>query len=333
MRFLVVGLGSMGRRRIRNLHALGYREIAGFDVNSIRAGQVSGEFEIEIFDNFDEAIRIFRPVALIMSTSPDEHVGYLEFAVSKRLSCFVEASVVDSEGIKAVAMAAHAAGVLVAPSCTMKFYMRPSHVKRLIQDGLIGKPLAFSYHIGQWLPNWHPWESITDYYVSKRGTGGCREIVPFELTWLIDIFGFPEPISCFKGKVSDLEADIDDIYSFVLKYPEGVVGSILIEVLSQPHSSRELRVVGSKGILVMSSDEDCVRYSNSDQSEWVRFGTRGKTFESGYIYPEEPYINELNAFITAVQQDQPLEFPNTLLMDSKILDLLEELEQLASSEK
>ena len=31
MRFLIVGLGSMGKRRIRNLRALGETEIAGFD--------------------------------------------------------------------------------------------------------------------------------------------------------------------------------------------------------------------------------------------------------------------------------------------------------------
>jgi len=333
VRFLVIGLGSMGRRRIRNLRALGHDDIAGFDIDARRVRQVSSELNIEVFNEFGEAIREFDPEALIVSTSPEAHLDYLDFAVAQRLSCFVEASVVDPDGLKKVAMAADKVGVLVAPSCTMKFFGGPTRVCQLIQDGVIGKPLTFSYHTGQWLPDWHPWESIKDYYVSSRSTGGCREIVPFELTWLNGIFGFPEPISCFKSKLSQLDADIDDVYSFVLKYPGNLVGSILIEVLSQPQPSRELRIVGSEGVLVMSLDENCVRYSNSDQSGWIRFDTRGQTFESGCVNPEEPYIDELHAFITAILKGQPFEFPNTLSMDCKILELLEEIEQLARVEE
>ncbi len=333
MRFLVIGLGSMGRRRIRNLRALGHVDIAGFDIDASRGSQVSNELSIEVFNEFREAIREFDPEALIVSTSPEAHIGYLDFAVAQRLNCFVEASVVDPDGLKKVAVAADKAGVLVAPSCTMKFSRGPNRVHQLIQDGVIGKPLVFFYHTGQWLPDWHPWESIADYYVSTRSTGGCREIVPFELTWLNDIFGFPEPISCFKSKLSQLDADIDDVYHFVLKYPNDLVGSILIEVLSQPQPTRELRIVGSEGVLVMSLDENCVRYSNSDQSEWIRFDISGQTFESGYVNPEEPYIEELDAFIMAIQKDQPFDFPNTLSMDCKILELLEEIEQLVRVEE
>jgi threonine dehydrogenase-like Zn-dependent dehydrogenase len=34
--FLVVGLGSMGKRRIRNLKSLGYNDIVGFDKRADR---------------------------------------------------------------------------------------------------------------------------------------------------------------------------------------------------------------------------------------------------------------------------------------------------------
>lgn len=36
MRFLVVGLGSMGKRRIRNLQELGFNKIVGFDIRKDR---------------------------------------------------------------------------------------------------------------------------------------------------------------------------------------------------------------------------------------------------------------------------------------------------------
>ena len=41
---------------------------------------------------------------------------------------------------------------------------------------------GFVYHSGQYLPDWHPWESYKDFYVSNPATGARREIVPFELS-------------------------------------------------------------------------------------------------------------------------------------------------------
>ena len=36
MKFLVVGLGSMGKRRVRNLLSLGYDDILGYDLRKDR---------------------------------------------------------------------------------------------------------------------------------------------------------------------------------------------------------------------------------------------------------------------------------------------------------
>jgi predicted dehydrogenase len=46
MRILIVGLGSMGKRRIRNLNHLGAGEIAGFDLRSDRREEVDATYGI-----------------------------------------------------------------------------------------------------------------------------------------------------------------------------------------------------------------------------------------------------------------------------------------------
>ena len=63
----------------------------------------------------------------------------------------------------------------------------PRRIKQVVAAVAVGRPLAFTYQVGQYLPDWHPWESYKDFYVSKRATGAYREIVPFELAWLIDV--------------------------------------------------------------------------------------------------------------------------------------------------
>ena len=49
MKVLVIGLGSMGKRRIRNLRALGLSEIAGFDPRVDRRQEASEKYSIQAF--------------------------------------------------------------------------------------------------------------------------------------------------------------------------------------------------------------------------------------------------------------------------------------------
>ena len=73
----------------------------------------------------------------------------------------------------------------------------------------------------------------------KKKTGACREIVPFELTWIMDIFGLPKVLNSFKGKLSNLQMKADDFYSFNLKFPNNIIANITVEVLSRVYSYKK----------------------------------------------------------------------------------------------
>ena len=56
------------------------------------------------------------------------------------------------------------------------------------------------------------------------------------------------------------------------------------------------------------------------------------TVESGYINPEEPYINEVKAYIDAIEKilnGETPTYPNTLEDDYKILQTLYKLEEIS----
>ena len=46
-KILIVGLGSMGKRRIRNLQKLGYRQLIGFDLRDDRIIETKKKYIIE----------------------------------------------------------------------------------------------------------------------------------------------------------------------------------------------------------------------------------------------------------------------------------------------
>jgi predicted dehydrogenase len=329
MKALVVGLGSMGKRRVRNLQALGVREIAGFDKRGDRRAEAGDRYGIEVLGSADEGFDVFRPDVVVVSTSPESHMVVANAAVDRSIPCFIEASVVDAEGILALHERTKANPTIVAPSCTMRYFPGPKKVKELLARGAIGEPLNFNYQSGQYLPDWHPWEPIKDFYVSARETGGCREIVPFELTWLNDMFGEPTALACARAKLTSLDADIDDIYHCLLRYPKSVLGNLTVEVVSRPVATRELRILGTHGEIVFSADENVVRCATVQQPAWERFDLAVGSIEAGYINPEEPYIAELRDFVDAVRVGDKRIFPNTLVDDYRVLQTLHQLEALS----
>lgn len=331
LKILIVGLGSMGKRRVRNLRALGGMDVAGFDPRADRRAEAAEKYALTVYEDFAHAVTAFRPDALVISTPPDRHMDYAWQGFERGISCFIEASVVDAERILELHRRTADTPILMAPSCTMRYYPGPRKVAELIRAGVIGKPLNINYQIGQYLPDWHPWENIADFYVSRRETGGCREIVPFELTWLNHIFGEPEPLACVKTKLTDMDADIDDIYHALLRYPGGVLASITVEVISRPHATRQLRILGSDGEIAFTADENCVRYANTSTAGWQRFDLGSGSVEAGYINPEEPYIEEMRLFISALTQQDKSVFPNSLLDDYRVLQVLYRLEALAEA--
>ena len=213
--------------------------------------------------------------------------------------------------------------------CNFRFYPPMMKIKKCIEENRIGRIISVQVENGSYLPDWHPWEEIQDFYVSKRETGGCREIVPFELTWLNDIFGEPEALSCLKDKLSKIDVDIDDIYYCLLRYPNGMIANITVEVISRPKATRELRILGTKGEIVFSGDENCVRYISEGDEDWNVTSLTVGTVEAGYINPEEPYISEMAAFVAAVENKDPERYPNSLGDDARVLKLLYKLEQLS----
>lgn len=122
MRILQIGLGSMGKRRIRNLFALGMKDVIGFDPREDRRKEVENTFGIPVVGALDESVLSQRD-AFIISSPPDRHLEYMWLAVRNRKAAFVEASVLK-EGLPELIKETEKHGVLIAPSCTFRFHHR-----------------------------------------------------------------------------------------------------------------------------------------------------------------------------------------------------------------
>lgn len=324
MKVLVLGLGSMGKRRVRNLQALEIEDIIGFDIREDRSKEAEEKYGIQTFDNFEDAVKQ-NPDIFIISVSPDAHIKYQLYAAQHGIHFFTELSVID-EGLEKIIELVKEKGIIGVPSSTMRFHAAINKIKELIDKNEVGKLCTFTYHSGQYLPDWHPWEKVTDYYVSNKETSGGREMVPFELTWLTWVFG---QITHVYGNVSqelDHGAEIDDMYHAILNFKSGLVGSILIDVVTR-YAYRTLKVLGEEGNIEWDWNEQDVKLYKSDTQEWQVYKIETLAAAEGYHskITEEMYIKEIESFLNAVKSKAKYEY--SLEEDLKIIRVLYKIEE------
>lgn len=328
MKFLVIGLGSMGKRRIRNLQYLGEKDIIGFDLREDRRKEAKEKYKIKTFEDIDKAMAE-NPDALIISTPPNHHIEYELLAVKNKKHFFCEAGI-STEKLDEVKKLAEKNKLIAAPSCTMRFNQSVKKIKELVEHRRVGKLVAVTYHMGQYLPDWHPWERITDFYAGKKETAATREMVPFELVWLTWIMGGIKEMSCIKGKVSSLEADIDDVYQLIFRFENNAIGNMLVEVVSRS-PLRILRVVGEEGTILWDWLDDIVRLYEAKTKKWTEFKEDKGFKEKGYLAKENMYIEEIRNFINAINGKE--KYIYSIDEDMKILNLLKMAEKAAEKKK
>lgn len=319
-KILVLGLGSMGKRRVRNLTALGYKNIYGFDLREDRRAEARDKYNITVLSDFDEALE-FGIDAFIISVPPDVHHIYMKKAVALEIPAFIEASVVDTD-MESLIAGAHLKNVLLAPSCTLHFHPAIRKISEIIQSRYLGTVSNVLYHSGQFLPDWHTYEPVSDYYVSKKETGGGREIVPFELTWITLLFGLPKRVvGLYKNTIEIKGADdIDDTYNLLMDY-ESMIFNLSVDVVSR-YATRRMVINGGDKQLYWNWDDNLIKIYHPDDKRWEEISYETISAESGYNknITEQMYIDEMAAFTKAAFRDEI--YPNSLQHDHNVLKVL-----------
>lgn len=319
IKFYIIGLGSMGQRRIRNLifHKVAKKNIAGFDIDKQRCRAAAEEYGIKTFDNFRVGIAKYHPDALIISTPPDKHQPYFMWAARRRMHFFVEAATTNQGYDELIPLID--GQFVAAPSCTFRYLPAIKTISAILANHTIGKIFAFEHYLGQYLPDWHPYEDYRQLYFARKKTGGCREMLPYELNWLSYIF--KSSIKDIKGahkKVSDLKMAADDLYVAIIRMENRIIGSVAIDLLNR-RAKRTLTVIGDKGSLEWDWLARTITVATRTKRTVYKLLKAKKI--GHYHTTEDAYQAEIKDWLAAVQGEK--KFPYTFEEDNKILDSLD----------
>lgn len=324
MNVIVVGLGSMGRRRVRLLKQMNESFIiGGVDSKEDRRKKAEEELSIKTYASLEAAFDNIHPQCAIVCTSPLSHADIIEACLLNNCHVFTELNLVNDKYQSNIQLADEKNKVLFISS-TQLYKDEICYIKDKVTNN--NSKLNYIYHVGQYLPDWHPWESINEYFVGDKRTNGCREIFAIELPWIIKTFGEIESFEVASGKNSGLSIQYNDNYILMIKHVNGNKGILCVDVISR-NAVRYLEIYGEELYITWDGTPSGLKeYDIKNKEERIINLYENVDKQEGYaaFVIENDYMNELNAFFGMINGNNGTEY--TFEDDYKVLALIDRIE-------
>ena len=267
MRVLMIGLGGIGQRHTRNLRSLlgneveilAYRvrrqtHVVTPTMGADSSRDVEKEYSIRTFHSLQEALAEKPDIAFVCNPS-SLHVPVTLACLRAGCDVFIEKPLANSmDGTDELIREATGRQRIAMVGYQLRFHPCLRKLGEIVQSGILGNMLAVRATIGEYLPNWHPYEDYRQMYASRADLGGGVVLSQIhEFDYLYFLFGLPRRIYAIGGQWSDLEIDVEDTASILMEC--SVAGRPLPIQLHQDYlqspPSRQCEVIGDRGRVVM----------------------------------------------------------------------------------
>jgi predicted dehydrogenase len=305
MRVLVVGLGGIGQRHVRNLRArlsdkveiLAYRARRQSPVLTdgleVEAGaDLASKYAIREFSELEAALAE-QPSAAFICNPSALHLPVALAAAEAGCHLLIEKPLSDrKDGVDALIETVDRNGLCALVAYQLRFHPALRLVHNRLSAGAVGPIVALNAQIGEYLPGWHRYEDYRGMYASRRDLGGgviLSQIHEFDyLYWFL---GLPSRVFALGGKRSSLEIDVEDTVSTLMDF-HGTPVHLHQDYIQRP-PARSLQVIGDAGKIVADLITPAVQV----------FGTDGAVVEShrfeGFLR-NSMFMDELTHFLECV---------------------------------
>jgi len=297
--YVVVGLGSMGKRRVRDLQKLNAGRIIGVDTRPEYAVEAGGKFGIETMTDLDAAMKT-NPRALLISVPPHLHYPLCIKALDAGAAYFVEClTTLTMQHINDLIEREEANPGFAYVSTTKLFNEAFRYIAQNVRA--MGKTYSIHTHIASWLPDQHPWEKQTGFhYEFHRAQGGGLAEPAFHLNWIYTTLRQrPVAITARVSHVSELPGSVHDLLDMIIEMDGGTQINFHYALCAKHDGSIATGVRFSCEHGTVMGDKKGARRFNFDSKQWEDY-----TLPVGYTH-EQAYLAEMKHFLAGLDGDEP----------------------------
>lgn len=310
MKALMVGLGGIGQRHTRNLRALlgdcveisAYRvrrqtHVVTAALGADRDRNVEQEYGIQAFCDLQQALAQKPDVAFICNPS-SLHVPVALACLRAGCDIFVEKPLSDSlRGIDELVRTAEDRRSVAMVGYQLRFHPCIIALSETVKSGMLGSLLAARATVGEYLPNWHPYEDYRQMYASRADLGGGVVLSQIhEFDYLYSLFGIPRRIFSIGGHWSELVVDVEDTASTLMEcnWNGRSLPIQLHQDYLQSPTSRQCEVIGDRGRVLMDLNQLTV-------TVWQRSAAKPEVQAFPGFERNQLFLDQLKHFLECVK--------------------------------
>lgn len=313
MKVLIVGLGGIGQRHLRNLKTLVPKnlEVIAYrvrrssavltDALTVEPGvSLEEKYNIRTYTDLRRALEDKPEVAFV--TNPSRlHLPVALEAAKAGCHLLIEKPLADSlEGVEELIDTVERNRLVALVGYQLRFHPCLIWLRDLLQERSIGRLLAVHLEVGEYLPGWHPYEDYRQMYAARKALGGGVILSQIhELDYAYWLFGMPRRVFALGGKLSRLEVDVEDTASILMECrQDGAILPVHVhqDFLQKP-PSRRCEIIGDAGKIVWDYHGGTLTIWRAETKEpQVR---RLERFERNQLF-----VDELRHFLACLRGEQ-----------------------------
>lgn len=298
MKFMIAGFGSIGRRHMRNLLALGERDILLY--RSKRSTLPTEELEgLTVETDLRDALA-HEPDAVIIANPTALHLDVAIPAAEAGCHLLIEKPVSHSlRHLPDLQAALQRGGGQALVAFQFRYHPTLRKAAELLASGEIGRPISARAHWGEYLPGWHPWEDYRNSYAARPELGGGVVLTlchPLDyLRWLM---GEVESLYAMSGRLSDLELGVEDVAEISLRFNGGAYGSLHLDYVQRP-PVHCLEIIGTQGTLRWDNADGTLQVYREGSGGWESLSPPAG-FERNDLF-----LEEMRHFLRVARGEEP----------------------------
>ena len=297
MKVLIAGLGSIGRRHLRNFQALNLGEFVL--LRSKRATLPDGELAgLPTEYDLTAALQRHQPDIVVVSNPTSLHLDIAIPAAEAGCHLLLEKPISHTmERVSTLVDLVQEKNLKVLVGFQFRFHPALQRIKELLESGRIGAIVSVHAHWGEYLPGWHPWEDYRGGYAARENLGGGVLLTlchPFDyLRWLI---GEVESISAMTARHGGLGIEVEDTANTILQFENGALGIVHLDYIQRP-PTHTLHITGRRGRILWDNADGEVHWYQDDTDTWKTM-KMPSDFERNTLF-----VEEVKHFIRCIESD------------------------------
>lgn len=307
MKFLICGLGSIGRRHAENLEKI---EFKSKDIWFLRRHAGSNKFGDKFLKNHAGAHRIFynltnalsyKPNVVFITNPTSLHIPVALKAVEANCNLFIEKPLSHTmDDVDRLIKIVNEKKLKVCVAYQLRFHPLFQQIQRWLEQKKIGQVVSAHAEMAERITDWHPWEDYKNSYACRANLGGGAILTQsHELDYLYALFGPPKKIFASGGKLSELEIDVEDTVDCLIKFANNITTTLHLDYIQRP-PKRTLKIIGTEGTIYWNYFKNKLKlvfYKNEP----------GIACKIPDFDRNEMYLRELKDFLLSIERNtQPL---------------------------